>query len=117
MDSTKWSDTGAAASTFPLNFGSDGAGDGNIYRTASGECISDGGAWRIWPQSIFEQKTHGCTQFLAMQDTLHTQSVNSTIGREMRIHPDRKVRWHGRQDFIAVYNEDNTFKFQLTPKK
>ena len=32
-------DTGAA-----VNFGSDGAGDGRFHRTASGECIPDGGA-------------------------------------------------------------------------
>ena len=34
-------DTGAAANTFPLNFGPDGAGGGRFYRTASGECIFD----------------------------------------------------------------------------
>ena len=40
-------DTGAALNTFPLNFGPDGAGDGIFYRTASGEWISDGGAWQF----------------------------------------------------------------------
>ena len=40
-------DTGAALSTFPLNFGSDGAGDGRFHRTASGECIPDGGPWQF----------------------------------------------------------------------
>ena len=30
-------DTGAAVSTFPMNFGPDGAGDGRFCRTASGE--------------------------------------------------------------------------------
>ena len=34
-------DTGAAVSTFPLNFGPDGAGDGRFHRTASGEWIPD----------------------------------------------------------------------------
>ena len=37
-------DTGAAVNTFTLNFGPDGAGDGRFYRTASGECVPDGGA-------------------------------------------------------------------------
>ena len=40
-------DTGAAVSTFPLNFGPEGAGDGRFYRTASGERIPDGGAWQF----------------------------------------------------------------------
>ena len=40
-------DTGAAVNTFPLNFGPERAGDGRFYRTASGEWISDGGAWRF----------------------------------------------------------------------
>ena len=37
-------DTGAAVNTFTLNFGSEEAGDGRFYRTASGEWIPDGGA-------------------------------------------------------------------------
>ena len=40
-------DTGAAVNTFPLNFGPEGAGDGRFYRTASGEWVLDGGAWKI----------------------------------------------------------------------
>ena len=37
-------DTGAALTAFPLKYGGDGAvGDGTMYRTASGECIQDGG--------------------------------------------------------------------------
>ena len=40
-------DTGAAVKTFPLNFGPNGAGDGRFCRTASGECIPDGGAWQF----------------------------------------------------------------------
>ena len=40
-------DKGAAVNTFPLNFGPDGAGDRRFYRTASGECIPDGGAWQF----------------------------------------------------------------------
>ena len=40
-------DTGAAVNTFPLNFGSEGAGDGRFCRTASGEWIIDGGAWQF----------------------------------------------------------------------
>ena len=38
-------DTGAAVSTFPLNFGPERAVDGRFYRTASGEWIPDGGGW------------------------------------------------------------------------
>ena len=40
-------DTEAAVNTFPSNFGPDGAGDGRVCRTASGECIPDGGAWQF----------------------------------------------------------------------
>ena len=40
-------DTGAAMHTFPLNFGPQKAGDGHLYRAASGECIPDGGAWQF----------------------------------------------------------------------
>ena len=40
-------DTGAAVNTFPLNFGPDGAGDGEFYRTASGERIPDDGVWQF----------------------------------------------------------------------
>ena len=40
-------DTGGAFNTFPLNFCPDGAGDGRFQRTASGECIRDGGAWQF----------------------------------------------------------------------
>ena len=32
--------TGAAVTTFPLNFGPDGAGYGSFYRTASGVSVS-----------------------------------------------------------------------------
>ena len=37
-------DTRVAVNTCQVNFGPDGAGDGRLYRTASGECIPDGGA-------------------------------------------------------------------------
>ena len=37
-------DTGAAVNACPLYSGPDGAGDGSFCRTASGECIFDGGA-------------------------------------------------------------------------
>ena len=40
-------DTGAAVKTCPLNFCLDGAGDGRFCRTARGEWIPDGGAWRF----------------------------------------------------------------------
>ena len=57
-------DTGAVVSTFPLNFGPDGAGDGRFYRTASGEWIPDGVQFKGYDgfASIFERKTHWSTQ-------------------------------------------------------
>ena len=39
-------DTGAAVITLSFNFGPGRAGDGIFYRTASVECIPDGGAWQ-----------------------------------------------------------------------
>ena len=58
-------DTGGAVNTFPLNFGPDGAGDGRFYRTASGECIHDGGAWQFRGHdenglSFCDRKTRWC---------------------------------------------------------
>ena len=52
-------DTGAAVNTCPMN-GPDGAGDGTLYRTASGGCIPDGGAAKYGEDgfvSISERKT------------------------------------------------------------
>ena len=52
--------------TFPLNFGPDGAGGVGFYRTASGECIPDDGAWQYQGYVenglclISEQKTSLC---------------------------------------------------------
>ena len=40
-------DTRAAVNTRSLNFGPDGARDGRFHRTASGDCIPDGGAWQF----------------------------------------------------------------------
>ena len=47
-------DTGAAVNTFPLNFGSDGVGDGRFHRTACGVSVS--------LMSISERKTHWLAQ-------------------------------------------------------
>ena len=70
-------DRGAAVHTCPLNFGPDGAGYGRFYRTASGECIPGGGAWRFqhgydkngWSRSLKED-SRVYTKFDAVREKL-----------------------------------------------
>ena len=69
-------DTGAAANTFTLNFGPEGAGDGRFYRTASGDWIPDDGASqfsrirRERVASISERKTPWGTHGVVLQRLL-----------------------------------------------
>ena len=86
-------DTGAALSTFPLNFGPDGAGDGRFYRTASGALILDGGAWQFhgYDQKGFAQisewKTHLCTQSVVQRyrDRLQCSRFTAKLVKEREL--------------------------------
>ena len=58
---------GDAVNTILVNRGPDGAGDGRFYRTASGECILNGGARQsqIYDQNGLRRPLNGrlrCTQ-------------------------------------------------------
>ena len=39
-------DSGAGVTSFPLKYGPESSGNGSMYKTASGECIPDGGPCR-----------------------------------------------------------------------
>eukprot|EP00959_Pyramimonas_sp_CCMP1952_P272014 5687326-Pyramimonas_sp.AAC.1 len=41
-------DSGAGVTSFPLGFGPESSGNGSLYKTASGECIPDGGPWELF---------------------------------------------------------------------
>ena len=127
-------DTGAAVNTFPLNFGSEGAGDGRFYRTAGGEWIPDGGAWQFQGYvenglrgspngrlsgvhkvlcSAAEIACKGREDFYFGHDGGYMIPICSNIGQEMRIHFEKLVIWYGKNELIPVYLENNIFNFYL----
>ena len=128
-------DTGAAVNTFPLNFCPEGAGDGRFYRTASGEWIPDGGAWQFQGYdengllrslngrltgvhkvlcSAAEIACKGRQDFYLGHDGGYMMPIHSKIGQGMRIHFEKLVNWHGKNELIPVYLENNIFNFYLS---
>ena len=127
-------DTGAAVNTFPLNFGPEGAGDGRFYRTASGEWIPDCGAWQFLGYdensllrslngrltgahkvlcSAAEIARKGRQDFYLGHDGGHMTPIHSKIGQGLRIHFEKMVIWHGKNELIPVYPESNIFNIYL----
>ena len=127
-------DIGAAVNTFPLNFGPEGAGDGSFYRTASGEWIPDAGAGQFQGYDengllrfvngrltgvhkvlcrAAEIACKGRQDFNLGDDGGYMIPIHSKIGQGMRIHFEKLVNWHGKNDLILVYLENNTFNFHL----
>ena len=128
-------DSGAAVNTCPSNFAPYRVGDRRFYRTASGECILDVGAWQF---SCYEENglcrsvkgrlsgahkvfcsageiaCNGHQNFYLGSGDGFVIPVHSKIGQEMRIHFERLVSWYGRIQLSAVYIEDNIFNFQLS---
>ena len=123
--------TGTAVTTFPLNFGPDGAGYGSFYRTASGVSVSslvelrsfqgyDGnglcrslngrltGVHKVLCRAG-EIACKGRKDFYLRSDGGFMIPVYSKSGHEMRMHFDRLVTWYGRTQLIPVYIEDNIF--------
>ena len=115
-------DTGAAVNTFPLNFGSDGAGGGRFCRTASGEWIIDG-AWQFQGYdengllrslngrliglhkvlcSAAEIACKGRQDFYFGHDGGCMIPIHSKIGQGMRIHFEKVVNWHGKIELIPL---------------
>ena len=39
--------------------------------------------------------------------------IHSKIGQGMRIHFDKLVNWHGKNELIAVYLESNIYNFYM----
>ena len=120
--------------TFPLNFGRDGAGDGRFYRIASGEWIPDGGAWQCqgYDENGFLRLLNGrltgvhkvlCSaaeivckgrqDFYMGHDGGYMIPTHSKIGQGVRIHLEKLVNWHGKNELIPVYLADNIFNFYL----
>ena len=120
--------------TFPLNFGPEGARDGRFYRTASGEWIPDGGAWQFQGydengllRSLNGRQTgahkvlcraaeiacKGRQDFYLGYDGGYTIPTHNKNGQEMGIHFEKLVIWHGKNELIPVYLENNIFNFYL----
>ena len=130
-------DTRAAVNTFPLNFDPEGAGDGRFYRTASGEWIPDGGAWQFqgYDENGLLRSLSGrltgvhkvlcraaeiaCKErqdFYPGHDGSYMIPTHSKIGQEMGIHFEKLVNWHGKNELIPVYLENNISNFCLNRK-
>ena len=122
-------DTGAAVSTFPLSFGPEGAGDGRFYRTAT-----DGGARQSQgydesgsPRPLNERLTdahqvlcsaaeieyEGQQDFHLGHDGGYMIPHHRKICQGMRAHLQKLVNWHGKNELILVYFENNIFNFYL----
>ena len=127
-------ETGAAVNTVPLNFGPDGAADGRFYWTASGEWIPDGGSWQFQGYdeigllrslsgrltgvhkvlySAAEVACKGRQYFYLGDDGGYMIPICSKIGQGTRIHLEKLVTWHGKNEPIPVYLEINIFNFYL----
>ena len=109
--------------TFPLNFGPGGTGDGQFYRTASGEWVPDGGAWQFQGYdengllrslnvrftgvhkllfSAAEIACKGRQDFHLGHDGGHMIPIHSKIGQGMRFQFGKLVTWHGKNSFQSI---------------
>ena len=123
-------DAGAAVNTFPLNFGPDGAGDVGFDRTVSGEWIPDGGAWQCQGYdengllgslngrltgvhkvfcSAAEIACKGRQDFHLGHDGGYMIPIHSKIGQGMRIHFEKLVNWHGKNELSFQSVSKTTF--------
>ena len=119
-------DTGAAP---------DGAGDGRFYRTASGEWIPDDGVWQFQGYdengllrslngrltgahkvlcSAAEVACKGRQDFYLGHEGGYMIPIHSKIGQGVRIHFEKLVNWHGKNELIPVSLENNIFNFYLS---
>ena len=118
----------------PLNVGPERAGDGRFYRTASGEWIPDGGAWQFQGYdengllrslsgrlidvhnvlcSAADIACKGRQDFYLGHDGGYMVPIHSKTGQGMRIHFEKLVNWHGKNELIPVFPENNIFNFYL----
>ena len=126
-------DTGAAANTFPLNFGPDGARRWKIL-SDSGGWIPDGRAWQFQGYdengllrslngrligahkvlcSAAEIACKGRQDFYLGHDGGYMIPVHGKIGQGIRIHFEKLVDWHGKSELFPVRFENNIFNFYL----
>ena len=107
---------------------------GRFCRTASGEWIPDGGAWLIqgYDENGLLRSLNGrhtgahkvlcsaaeiaCTgrqDFYLGDDGGYMIPIHSKIGQGTRTHFGKLVNWHGKNELIRVYLENNIFNFYL----
>ena len=115
-------DAGAAVNTFPLNFGPDGAGDVGFDRTVSGEWIPDGGAWQFHGYdengllgSLNGRLTGAHKVFCSAAEIackgrqdFHLP-IHCKIGQGKRIHLEKLVNWHGKNELSFQSVSKTTF--------
>ena len=105
--------------TFPLNFGPEGAGGGIFYRTASGEWIPEGDVWQLqgYDENGLLRSLHG--RLIGVHKVLCSAAeitckgrqdshfghgggymipIHSKICQGMRIHFEKLVNWHGKNE-------------------
>ena len=116
--------------TFPLNFGPDGAGNVGFDRTVSGEWIPDGGSWQCQGYdengllgslngrltgvhkvfcSAAEIACKGRQDFHLRHDGGYMIPIHSKIGQGMRIHVEKLVNWHGKNELSFQSVSKTTF--------
>ena len=114
---------------FPLNFGPEGAGGGIFYWTASGEWILDGGAWQFQGydengllRSLSGRLTGFHKVLCSAADIACNGRQDFYLGHDcgymipMRTHFELLVNWHGKNELIPVYLENNKFQFLPEPR-
>ncbi|CAK0855964.1 unnamed protein product [Prorocentrum cordatum] len=127
-------DSGAGVTSFPLEFGPESTGNGSLYKTASGECIPDGGPWEFlgydengrWRSlkgrlsgvhkvlcSAGKMATNGRQNFYMTADGGWVIPKDSDIGREIDRSIERCVSRYGTDELIPLYLEDQVYNFYM----
>ena len=106
---------------------------GRFCRTAGGEWIPDGGAWQFqwYDENGLLRSLNGrligahkvlCSAAVACKggqdfslgyDGGYMIPIHSKIGHGMRTHFEKLVNWHGKNELIPVFLENNIFNFYL----
>ena len=115
-----------------LNFGPEGAGDGRFYRTARGEGILDvelGNSKDMTKNGLLRSLNGRLTDAHKVlcsaaqiackgrhdiyfgHDGGYMIPIHSKIGQGMTIHFEKLVNWHGQNELIPVYLENNIFHY------
>ena len=111
-------DTGAAAKTFPLNFGQmDQEMEDSIEQPVVSVFLTvELASFKVAMKTV-------CVDLRTEDSLVHTKccavlvksrAKDVKIGQEMRMHFERLVRWYGRKQLLPVCIEDNIFNFCLS---